>query len=175
MTGDSYADVDWSRTKAYASGLGRIYLNRRGREPQGMVGDDEAEAVLARIEAALLGLRDGEQPVVASVARGAELHDGTAIPGGTADLYVGFHRGYRVSWQSCLGGTDEPVLFDNTSAWSGDHCSVDPALVPGVLLTTLPLREARARVVDIGPTILDWAGVEFRPPSERDGRSLLAR
>ena len=29
--------VDWSRTKAYALGLGSIYLNLRGREAQGIV------------------------------------------------------------------------------------------------------------------------------------------
>lgn len=39
------ADVDWQRTRAWADGgyYGRIYINRRGREPRGQVPDDQYE------------------------------------------------------------------------------------------------------------------------------------
>ena len=43
------AGVDWARTKAYALGLGGIYLNLQGREGQGIVKPDEAEALKAAI------------------------------------------------------------------------------------------------------------------------------
>ena len=173
--GNVFEEVDWSSTKAYSLGLGRIYLNRKGREPAGIVGDEEAKALLAEIATELRALEDDGKPVVSRVMRGADGYTGDAIPHGPADLYVGFHRGYRVSWQSCLGGCSEPVLFNNGSAWSGDHCSVDPALVPGVLVTDLKLEAGPARVVDITPTILAWAGLAWTPPSDVDGRSLLAR
>ena len=43
--GDLLRQVDWSRTKAYAVGLGGIYLNFKGREEQGIVPIAEAEAI----------------------------------------------------------------------------------------------------------------------------------
>ena len=39
------------------------------------------------------------------------------------DLIVGYSRGYRASWATCLGGLTEAVLLDNDSAWSADHCA----------------------------------------------------
>src|SRR5262249_42117265 len=35
--GTFWENVDWSRTKAYAMGLGQIYLNLKGREARGIV------------------------------------------------------------------------------------------------------------------------------------------
>jgi hypothetical protein len=35
--GQFFQDVDWSKTRAYAMGLGNIYVNLKGREGQGIV------------------------------------------------------------------------------------------------------------------------------------------
>jgi predicted AlkP superfamily phosphohydrolase/phosphomutase len=45
--------VDWSRTRAFGDGgyYARVFLNVRGREPEGLVAPEEIDAVLARIEA----------------------------------------------------------------------------------------------------------------------------
>ena len=45
---DLLLDVDWSRTSAYALGLGGIYLNLEGRESQGTVKAGSAEALKRR-------------------------------------------------------------------------------------------------------------------------------
>ncbi len=42
-------DVDWSRTRAYALGLGGIYLNVKGRERHGVVDASEAPALKKEI------------------------------------------------------------------------------------------------------------------------------
>ena len=89
------------------------------------------------------------------------------------DLVVGFERGWRVSWQTCLGGGGAQVIEDNRLNWSGDHCSVDPSLVPGILFSTIPLQSKGAGVMDVAPTSLDLFGV--KPPPGWDGRSLLPR
>ena len=86
---------------------------------------------------------------------------------------VGFERGYRVSWQTTLGGGGAEVIEDNAFRWSGDHCSVDPSLVPGILLSSRALRTEGASVIDIAPTILDLLGVPR--PKEWEGRSLVAK
>jgi hypothetical protein len=35
--GTFWENVDWSKTRAYAMGIGQIYFNLRGRESQGIV------------------------------------------------------------------------------------------------------------------------------------------
>jgi bisphosphoglycerate-independent phosphoglycerate mutase (AlkP superfamily) len=65
------------------------------------------------------------------------------------------------------------VIEDNRFPWSGDHCSVDPSLVPGILLSSRPLRTEGASVMDLAPTILDWFGVPR--PEGWDGKSLLPK
>ncbi|MEE9394041.1 MAG: alkaline phosphatase family protein [Planctomycetota bacterium] len=170
QTGVAFDEVDWSKTKAYSLGLGKIYLNLRGREPQGIVEPSDTELELRRIEELLSNLRDGAQPVVATMSRGAEIYPAGAIPHGPADIYVGFHRGYRVSWQTCLGGADEPVIFDNDSPWSADHCGVSPSLVPGVIASNLKLK-SEAKVTDLVPTLL--AILRQPLPISFNGTSLL--
>ncbi len=167
--------IDWAKTRAYSLGLGRIYLNRKGREPMGIVDDVQAPQVLAQIRKALNALEDKGRAVVASVSLGAEIYSVDQVPGGRAEIYVGFHRGYRVSWQSCLGGVDEPVIFENDSPWSADHCSVDPAQVPGIFFSTFKIERPNPRVVDVAPTILSWAGHPEDMGDERNGKSLLSQ
>ena len=55
------------------------------------------------------------------------------------DLIVGYARGYRASWATCLGDLTDDVLLDNDSAWSADHCA-DALEVPGVLCCNRRLR-----------------------------------
>ena len=55
---DFLREVDWSRTSAYALGLGGIYLNLEGREAQGTVKPDVADEVRTAIIDRLGGLVD---------------------------------------------------------------------------------------------------------------------
>ena len=49
--GEGFAAVDWSKTYAYAVGLGGIYLNFKGRESGGIVEEGtEAERVRGAIQ-----------------------------------------------------------------------------------------------------------------------------
>ena len=86
------------------------------------------------------------------------------------DLIVGYDRGYRVSWDAAIGRTSEKIFHANLKAWSGDHC-VDPSVVPGVLFCNRPIDTENARLLDIGPTILDMFGVAV--PEYMDGRPLV--
>ena len=164
-----FEHVDWFATRAYSLGLGNIHLNLAGREPEGIVkpgGEDEA--VLARLERELLAWRDAQgQPVVRSVYRGSNLYHGPYAAEG-ADLLVGFHPGYRVSWQTCLGGAPPGVFAPNARKWSGDHCSLDPAITPGVLFCDRPISAEAPGIIDAAPSILRLLGVEV--PSDMDGR-----
>lgn len=173
--GDFFVNVDWSQTKAYALGLGQIYINLEGRESQGIVKPGaEYEQVVEEIRAGLLALIDettGEHPVV-HVWRRDDVYthyDPSLIP----DLIPSNGEGYRVGWQDALGGIAKTVLEDNDHFWSGDHCSVYPPLVDGILFANIPLRQEQAAMVDVMPTILELFGVAAT--TDLDGESLLSR
>jgi predicted AlkP superfamily phosphohydrolase/phosphomutase len=164
--------VDWSRTRAYAVGLGAIYLNRADREAHGIVHPQESESLERRIAQALATLRDPQsgEPAVRRVVRSADAYHGAATES-APDLVVCFTPGYRASWATALGGGfAEPLLEDNRKAWSGDHV-VDPECVPGTLLMNRPFHRERASLVDLAPTVLNAFGLGKGP--ELEGESLL--
>ena len=157
-TGELLKHVDWSRTKAYALGLGSLYVNVKGREQEGMVGESEVDGVKAAIAAGLSGLIDIERGELAvrSVSLREHVYRGCYV-GDAPDLVVGFARGYRVSWATALGGIPKPLFEDNLKKWSGDHI-VDSELVPGVLFMNESFRPG-GRLLDLAPTILSALGV----------------
>ncbi len=169
--GEYLSAIDWSRTKAYALGLGGIYINRRGRERHGIVEPHEVDALKRRIADGLVALDDGGTRCIRRVVDVAKEWSGPYRDTGP-DLIPGYEVGYRVSWD-CAKGAVRPELFeDNTKRWSGDHC-MDSEVVPGVLFTNVPLAEGDARLVDLGPTVLELFGVDV--PAYMTGRSLVAR
>lgn len=169
--GEYLRDVDWGRTRAYAVGLGGLYLNLRGREAQGIVRPGEqAERLKQEISSGLAGLCDPESggAVVREVVDMARRYRGPYLDQ-SPDLVVGYADGYRVSWDAAVGKVAGEVVSDNTKSWSGDHC-VDPALVPGVLFCNRPIAAAEPSIVDVAPTILRLYGIE--PPPHMEGRPL---
>lgn len=166
-------DVDWSRTKAYALGLGSIYINLIGRERQGIVlPGPEYDEVMQGIREGLEQLVDpktGERPIT-RVATREELY-GEYDPDLVPDLRVNNALNYRVSWGTTLGGFGDEIFEDNTNRWSGDHASNDPSVVPGIFLANRPIRGDSPRMIDLMPTVLDVLGIE--PPPEVEGRSVF--
>ncbi|MBW2307683.1 MAG: alkaline phosphatase family protein [Deltaproteobacteria bacterium] len=166
-----FHNVDWDGTSAFALGLAGIYINRAGREPHGIVPPWEVESIRDRIINGLTAWVDpatGLRPI-RRIFRREEVYAGPYVE--TApDLIVGCERGYRISWQTALGGMGKLSVEDNPKAWSGDHC-VDPELVPGALLCNRPLKIARPRIIDIAPTILRQFGIPA--PEAMDGTPLL--
>jgi predicted AlkP superfamily phosphohydrolase/phosphomutase len=177
--GQGFAEVDWSKTYAYAVGLGGIYLNFKGREDRGTLEEGaEAERVRRAIETGLpeFGDEESKLPVVRGVSRREKLYTGAYVQD-SPDLLVNFHPGFRVSWQSAVGGFSNSVLEDNLRRWSGDHI-VDPESVPGILFmnhapagrAAIP-RGGEPQIIDLAPTILSYLGVS--PPASLEGRNLL--
>jgi predicted AlkP superfamily phosphohydrolase/phosphomutase len=171
-SGEWFKDVDWPRTRAYALGLGGLYLNLKGREAQGVVAPgEEALALKAELGRKLTALKDGPSgpPAVTRV------YDRDAVYAGpykdnAPDLIIGYNEGFRASWNGVTGIVDDVVFEDNVKAWSGDHC-IDPALVPGVLFSSLKLDTDKPSIMDIAPTALELFGIA--PPAHMDGRCLV--
>ncbi|HEX3526303.1 MAG TPA: alkaline phosphatase family protein [Thermoanaerobaculia bacterium] len=175
--GDFFVNVDWSKTKAYALGLGQIYINQAGREAKGIVqAGDEYKAVTAQIKAGLEAFVDtetGEHPV-AHVFTRDEAYNGVYDPVLIPDLIPSNNEGYRVGWQDALGGVGKAIVEPNTEIWSGDHCSVYPPIVQGILFSSFKMNAPQgAYMGDVMPTILDLYGV--KPTTNLDGHSLVVK
>jgi len=169
--GDYLAGIDWSKTRAYAFGLAGIYLNQAGRESEGIVLEAEAAALRAEISKKLESLVDqarDKRPVIRRVYDARTAYAGP-YSGSGPDLVIGYHAGYRASWETAVGHSAGEVLSDNLRKWSGDHC-VDPEVVPGVLFMNRRINNSSPSIMDLAPTILDLFGVPV--PSYMDGNVL---
>jgi len=161
--------IDWSRTRAYAQGnFGQIFLNLKGRQPQGCVDPGEARALLDEIKAGLMAIVDpatGER-LVERVHEASELYHGPHADR-APDLTV-----VLKDWKYRTIG-----LHDFTT-----HKVVSPAFGPtgdhrmeGILVAggpgIRPQAEPRgANLLDIAPTVLHLLGVPV--PADMDGRVL---
>jgi predicted AlkP superfamily phosphohydrolase/phosphomutase len=171
--GTFWEDVDWSRTRAYAMGLGQIYFNLRGRESGGIVSPGAEAARLAdEISARLLAMADPDDrsPIVRAVYQRDEVYAGPYV-GQAAELQIGMHEGYRVSWQTTLGGAPDGLVYPNMQKWSADHGGYDFATTAGVLVTNRRIASDTPSIMDIAPTVLKYFGLQV--PSDLDGRALF--
>jgi predicted AlkP superfamily phosphohydrolase/phosphomutase len=173
--GQFFQDVDWSKTRAYAMGLGNIYINLKGREGQGIVNPGaEYEALTAEIRAKLpqyVDPQNGEHPVAYVFTRDEAY--GTYDPALIPDLFPSNASGYRVGWQDSLGIVAKSIVEPNLDVWSADHCSVYPPLVDGILFANRKLDlSQKPYMADIMPTLL--ALYDVPATAKLDGRSLLS-
>jgi predicted AlkP superfamily phosphohydrolase/phosphomutase len=174
--GEYFEGVDWKSTRAYALGLGGLYLNLRGREPDGIVEPgDEARQLKAELIRKLTGLKDGSTDNDNGACAIANMYDADAIYTGpyldrAPDLIAGFNDGYRTAWGAALGRVSGPIFETNDKAWSGDHC-VDPPQVPGVLFANRKIDAKNPGLEDLAPTILQMFGVD--PPAWMEGKPVF--
>lgn len=164
--------IDWSRTQALAGSPATegIYVNLKGREPQGIVEPGAAyEALRARLMAELQALRDPEtgELVVHAVYRREELYEGPfldQLPDVVFDLDDG---PYLASDAPTASQVVEPLPRD---LLQGRHRST------GIFVAAGPdIREGKqiegARIVDVAPTVLH--ALELPIPEDMDGEPLL--
>lgn len=162
--GSILTDADWSRTRAYGLGINGLYLNLKGRERDGIVEPgEEQEVLLTELASKLEAVKDFDgRSVIRNVYRSDKIYSGSATAL-SPDLIIGYRRGFRASWETCLGELTNDTLLDNKAAWSADHCA-DALEVPGVLWTNRPIKRQRPMLVDLAPSILAEYGLPT-PPS----------
>ena len=170
--GQFWPNVDWESTKAYALGLGDIYINLKGREAFGIVRQGKQyEKIRNEIKEKLEAWVDDEngQKPVRRVYKREEVYKGFD-PNLVPDLIVANNNGYRVSWQTSLGGIPKDLIEDNKKNWSADHCSLDPEITKGIFLSNMKFDVDEANIMDIFPTILQLLNIPI--PEDIDGRVL---
>jgi predicted AlkP superfamily phosphohydrolase/phosphomutase len=171
--GEFWENVDWSRTRAYAMGIGQIYFNLRGRESRGIVSPGaEAKQLADELSARLLTMRDPDDgsPIVRAVYKRDDIYSGDYL-NNASELQVGMEEGYRVSWQTTLGGSPQGIVYPNMKKWSADHGGYDFATTAGVLITNRRVGSASPSIMDIAPTVLKYFGLAI--PGDIDGKPLF--
>jgi predicted AlkP superfamily phosphohydrolase/phosphomutase len=167
-----YEDADWSETKAYGLGLNGLYVNQKGREPEGIVAaGDDREKLLDELIDRLTTVRDDKtgKRVVRFAKRAADVYSGPYVKD-APDLLISYNRNYRASWETVLGKYPKEHILDNLDPWSGDH-SNDASFVPGVLLSNSKVASTSARLEDLAPSILNRFGVPV--PKEMTGKNVF--
>jgi len=165
-----FKKVDWNRTKAYSLGFCNIYLNLKGREENGIVNEKDAINLKSEIASRLKKFIDSEtkKKIIHEVYDAAQIYFGKYQKDGP-DLVIGFKPGYRMGWQTAIGGLADSICETEDSEWKGDHL-VDASFVDGALLVNFPIISKIPKTIDIAPTILDLSGLSI--PADMDGVSL---
>ena len=162
-----FENVDWSRTRAYALGLNGLYVNLKGREKDGIVDPGARDALVGEISQKLLATMDPATgaPAITKVYRREQVFKLAGHEDIAPDVIVGYAKGTRGSDESALGALTRDVIVDNKDPWSGDHC-MDHEAVPGILLTSRPLRKPAPSLEELAAAILAEFGVEEFPVKE---------
>ncbi len=170
-SGKFYADVDWSKSRAYGQGLHGIFINMKGREKQGIVSKGkEAEELKEEIKRKLKKLKDIDknEMVAKGVYKREELYKGPYTKN-APDIVIGYNLGYRVSPESAVNYVGNTIVSDNTRMWSGDH-SFSREFIPGIFFCNKKIGKKYPSIMDISPTILSAFGI--KKPSFIDGNDL---
>lgn len=163
--------IDWQATQAYSFGYnGQIYLNVRGREPQGTVEPGtEYQAVLDRLIQRLLAWVDPQdgKPVVTAVYKKQELYHGPYLEQ-APDLLILMRDGAYVTHGGYEFSPDGRLFTAPQTFQSGSHRlnGIVMAYGPGIR----PAKGLSANIVDITPTVLYLLGVPV--PQTLDGRVI---
>jgi predicted AlkP superfamily phosphohydrolase/phosphomutase len=169
---DWMVDIDWSKTRAFSMGLTGMFINRKARERDGIVEEGaELDSLKAEIVEKLSKLVDPKtgECIFREVFDAAKIFTGPYVFE-APDLFMGYIRGYRNSWDCATGSCPSEIFSDNTKSWSGDHC-IDPREVPGVFFSDMKINTDTPNLMDLGPTALKLFGVDV--PGNMQGSPLI--
>src|SRR5262245_31059557 len=164
-------NVDWSRTKVWSEGgyYARVFFNVKGREPDGVIAPGDYEKfrddVKARLEATV---DDHGRPLGTLVFKPDQIYRN--VRNVAPDLIAHFGALY---WRS-IGGVGYGRIHVQENDTGPDDCNHAQYGAFVLAASNLPLqgRVEGARLLDIGPTLLELAGYDV--PSSMQGRSLVS-
>jgi predicted AlkP superfamily phosphohydrolase/phosphomutase len=172
VTPFSKLEVDWAKTKVWSEGgyYARVFLNVKGREPQGPIDPASYEQFRDEIKAKLEATVDREgKPLFTLVFKPEEIY--RTVRNVAPDLVVHFGGLY---WRS-IGGVGYPtihVLENDTGPDDCNHAQFG-SFILAASGSPLHGEVAGAHLLDIAPTLLELGGYEI--PSAMQGRSLASR
>ncbi len=164
----NFADVDWSRTRAWGEGgyYGRLFVNLAGREPQGIVKPDEYEGLRSELIAKLESLPDHEgRPMGTRAYRPEAIY--RQVNGVAPDLIVIFGD---LHWRS-VGTIGNPSIYtfeNDTGPDDANHAQQGLYILSH---PSLPRGRRDASLYDVTPTTLKLLGQPV--PAEMVGKPIV--
>ncbi|HLH32676.1 MAG TPA: hypothetical protein VKY31_15860, partial [Terriglobia bacterium] len=167
----SQCDIDWSATTAWSEGgyYARVFMNVKGREPQGVIDPEDYEAVRSELAARLAAIPDENgRPIATRCYRPEELY--RTVNGIAPDLIVYFGD---LDWRSVGSvGTGKIHTFENdTGADDANHAQM------GVFVMYDPRNPGKGqhlhglKITDVAPTLLNLYGLPI--PSGMVGSPIV--
>jgi len=162
-------DVDWSKTRAWAWGgfYSRLFINVKGREPQGCVEPAEADALMEEIRAKLLAEKgpDG-QHLEHRIYRASELY--TDPQGDVPDLLIFWGDLFwkvagTVGYNRLYIDQDDRGLDFGVHDWNGVFIKYDPKNLGAGHIENIDIR-------DVMPSILN--DFEVQIPDSAQGKVI---
>jgi predicted AlkP superfamily phosphohydrolase/phosphomutase len=158
-------EVDWSKTRAWGSGgyYARLFLNVKGREPNGVIAPGDYEKVRDELATRIAAITDPNGKNIGSVAfKPEEIYK--QVNNIAPDMIVYFGN---LSWRSVGSlGLNRIHTFENdTGPDDANHAQ------EGLYITHDPQSRGQGRgpkrqVMDIAPTVLALMGVPVPPTME---------
>jgi predicted AlkP superfamily phosphohydrolase/phosphomutase len=163
-------EVDWEKTTAWGAGgyYGRIFMNVKGREPQGKIPADEYEKARDELKERIEAIHDHQGEPMGSIAfKPEDLYK--QVRNIAPDLMVYFGD---LRWRSVGSfGIPDVYTFENDTGPDDANHAQD-----GVFVLWDPRKNHGGRYVsdlqamDVAPTILEAMGVPL--PSDMQGKSV---
>ena len=171
-----FSGIDWSQTQVFTDLFGvQVYINLKGRQPEGIVCPEEYDPLREQIVKLLLNLKDEKTgaPVIKSVHRSNEFYHGPYADR-VGDLLIQWDYGSpgdSLYYQTKEGNEIRCRAedFHLHRGWAGDHCpeaifmAMGPHIKRGVTLRNTSL-------YDITPTVLYLQGHPV--PTDMEGKVL---
>ncbi len=167
----SFLDVDWSRSKAYSFGrhLGSIYLNVKGREPEGIVGPgreyEEVREEVIRQARQFVHPLTGE-PLIGEILKREDIYHGPYLDR-APDLILRPRDERNIFFGLADFGSNRTV--DTVYRYSGMHRDHGLLMMRGKGVRKGASIE-EAGIEDLAPTILYAMSTPI--PQDMDGRPL---
>ncbi|HEY6331718.1 MAG TPA: alkaline phosphatase family protein [Blastocatellia bacterium] len=157
----SIEDIDQG-SLAFALDPGRIYVNVKGKYPNGAVDSSDSDRIVDEISRGLSEITSDGATIVKHIYKRDALFSGPCIAA-APDLCV--QSVYRYDLKGAVNKTE---LMDR-EVFTGMHTQDDATLF--INRPADSLKKVRPRIIDVAPSVLDAIGLT--PRESMDGQSLL--
>lgn len=163
--------IDWAKTKVWGAGgyYARIFMNVKGREPNGQIPANEYKKVRAELKEKIENIKDEQGEKLATVAYIPEetYKDVKRIP---PDLIVIFDE---LRWRSVGSvGINSIYTYENdTGPDDANHAQDGMYMLYNPKHNFNGKRNDKQHLMDIAPTVLDLLGIAI--PKDMQGKSIV--